>query len=317
MHTNYDPAFYKVIFVSSAPIGIPFLEKLKADPRFEVSWVITQPDKAVGRGLKMQANIIKTKALELGIPAEQIKTPNKINSAKSEEGKALYERLQEQKPDFLVVLAYGKLVPQAILDIPIFWAINVHGSLLPKYRWASPIQTIFLNQEAESGITIMHMDAGMDTGAIVDQVSFPLPFAWNCLDCIEHMQKIWPQFLNQTLRKYAKNELEAEPQDETKAISCQKIQKADWEISLFTEALEAVYSKYRAYYLWPKIFFKHQERLVLIEDLQLDQELYEKNKALSLVDEHFRLHPAVLSIQLKPEGKKAMDWLSFKNGYLV
>lgn len=138
----------------------------------------------------MQSNIIKTRALELGIAEEAIQTPTKINPEKSIEGKNFFDRLVEKKPDFLVVLAYGKILPQSILDIAPFGAINVHGSLLPKYRGASPIQTIFLNQEIESGITIMHMDAGMDTGAVIDQLKFPLPFDWTCKDCIEHMQKI-------------------------------------------------------------------------------------------------------------------------------
>lgn len=134
MHKIYDPSHYKVVFISSAPIGVPFLNQLAQDPRFELTGIITQPDKAVGRGLKMQPNIIKTIALELGIPAEDIQTPTKINPDKSIEGKNIFDRLVGKKPDFLVVIAYGKILPQSLLDIPLFGAINVHGSLLPKYR---------------------------------------------------------------------------------------------------------------------------------------------------------------------------------------
>lgn len=316
MQKIYDPASYRVVFISSAQIGVPFLEELVQDERFDVVGVVSQPDKPVGRGLKMQPNIIKSRALELGIPEEAIQTPTKINPEKSIEGKNFFDRLVAQKPDFIVVIAYGKIIPQSILDIPPFGAINVHGSLLPKYRGASPIQTIFLSQEQESGITIMHMDAGMDTGDIIAQKAFPLPFEWNCLDCIEHMQQIGPRFLTQVLRKYAKAELKAQPQDHTLAIDCKKIEKADGEIVVLSETLESVYAKYRAYFLWPKIHFKLGEKSVIIEKLVLDEAKYYQDQTSPLFTSDGKLHPAVQDISLKPEGKKAMDRASFKNGYL-
>lgn len=134
MQKIYDPSHYRVVFFSSAPIGVPFLEKLKTDPRFEVVGVITQADKPVGRGLKLTPNIIKTTAQTLGIAEQDIKTPESINPETSLEGKILYDRLEEKKADFFVVIAYGKLIPQSLLDLPPFGSINIHGSLLPKYR---------------------------------------------------------------------------------------------------------------------------------------------------------------------------------------
>jgi len=153
----YDPEHYKIVFFSSAPIGVPFLTELAKDKRFEIVGVVTQADKPVGRGLKMQENIIKTAATPLlgGDPAnsgggEQIATPTKLNPAKSLEGKNFHDRLKTKNPDFLVVIAYGKILPQTILDTAHFGAINVHGSLLPKYRGASPLQSIFLHKEKKS-----------------------------------------------------------------------------------------------------------------------------------------------------------------------
>lgn len=316
MQKIYDPSHYRIVFVSSAQIGVPFLKELVADQRFEVIGVVTQPDKPVGRGLKMQANIIKTQALELGISPEKILTPNKINPEKSLEGKNFYDWLNAKKPDFIVVIAYGKLIPQSILELPPFGAINVHGSLLPKYRGASPIQTIFLDQQSESGITIMHMDAGMDTGAIVDQKRFSLPFEWTCMDCIDYMQKIGPKFLAQTLWNYAKDQLRPIAQDETQVIHCQKIEKSDGKISVFSDSLEQVYAKYRAYFLRPKIFFLHRGKSILIEKLVLDEQKFHHWKQKPLLEENGVLHEAVVEILLKPEWKKAMNWESFKNGYL-
>ena len=120
MHKIYDPEHYRVVFISSAPIGTPFLDELVADPRFEVVGIVTQPDKPVGRGLTLQENIIKTHAKKLGISDNKIQTPIKINPEKSIEGKNFFDRLSAVKPDFLVVIAYGKIIPQNILDIPVF-----------------------------------------------------------------------------------------------------------------------------------------------------------------------------------------------------
>ena len=316
MHKIYDPEHYRVVFISSAPIWTPFLDELVADPRFEVVGIVTQPDKPVGRWLTLQENIIKTHAKKLGISDSKIQTPTKINPEKSIEGKNFFDQLTALKPDYLVVIAYGKIIPQNILDIPVFWPINVHWSLLPKYRWASPIQTIFLNQEKESGITIMHMDAGMDTWDIISQKSFEIPFDRTYKDCIEHMQIIWPKFLNQTLRNYAKNNLKTQKQDENKVICCKKIEKSDGEVNVFTDSLEEIYAKYRGFFLWPRIYFLFEGKKVIIEKLVLEKKYYEEKSDFPLISSQGDLHPAVQEIHIKPEGKKSMDWNSFKNWYL-
>lgn len=347
MQKIYDPEHYRVVFFSSAPIGVPFLEALAADKRFEVVGVVTQEDKPVGRGLKLTPNIIKQTALELfpcasqitpspslsrgeilgkKSPLEQggcpegeggfIQTPTKINPEKSLEGKIFFDRLESRKADFFVVIAYGKLMPQSLLDLPIFGAINVHGSLLPKYRGASPLQSVFLADEPQSGITIMHMDAGMDTGAMIDKLAFKLPFERTVKDLITKIQKSWPQFLNDTLRSYAKAELQPQPQNESLATHCQKITKEQGEIQPSNDPLSEVYAKYRGYFLRPKVRFTLHEKKVVVEELILDEVCYQKSWAQSLRDEHFQLNPAIKSLLLKPEGKKVMDFQSFKNGYL-
>jgi methionyl-tRNA formyltransferase len=136
--------------------------------------------------MEMGENIIKQEAKKIfrisqkessGIPfssSDIICTPSKLNPSKSEEGQMFAQRLTDKAPDFLVVIAYGKIIPQAILDIAKIAPINVHGSLLPKYRGASPIQTCLLNGDQETGITIMKMDATMDTGAMIDKSKFPI-----------------------------------------------------------------------------------------------------------------------------------------------
>jgi len=313
----YDPAFYRVVFCSSAKIWIPFLEALKTDSRFEICGVVTQADKPAWRWMQLQENPIKTSAKELFPEAEEnfIQTPTKINPEKSVEWQNFYDWLKEKSPDFLVVISYGKILSQSILDVAKFWPINVHWSLLPKYRGASPLQSIFLNKEKESWITIMHMDAGIDTWDIIDQLKFPLKFERTVKELIEALEKAWPKFLCNTLRNYGKHQISAESQNEKDSTLCKKIEKSDWEINPFKDSLEDVYAKYRAYAIWPKIRFKLNEKSVIIENLELDETLFEENKLSALI-QWKNLNKAIKSIAIKPEWKKAMDWKSFCNWYL-
>jgi len=131
-------------------------------------------------------------------------TPTKLNPEKSEEGRQFAGRLKGKNPDLLVIIAYGKIIPQTILDIPRVAPINVHGSILPKYRGASPIQSTLLNNDKETGITIMKMDATMDTGDMIDILRFTIPFSRTTKELIDEMKKIGPKFLNDTLWKYGK-----------------------------------------------------------------------------------------------------------------
>jgi len=313
----YDPAFYRIVFFCSANIWIPFLEELNSDDRFEICWVVTQADKPAWRWMQLKENPIKIKAKEL-FPDEAedfIQTPLKINPEKSVEWQNFYDRLKEKNPDFLVVISYGKILPHSILDIPTFGPINVHWSLLPKYRGASPLQSIFLNKEKKSWITIMHMNAWMDTWDIIDQLSFPLKFEWTVKDLITALEKEWPKFLCNTLWNYGKRQIKATAQDESQATICQKIEKSDWETNAYNDKLEDIYAKYRAYAIWPKIWFKLNEKTVIIEELELDEAKYNGNKDKPLI-EWKNLNPAIVNIAIKPEWKKAMDWKSFCNGYL-
>lgn len=431
MHKIYDPEFYKVVFFSSAPIGVPFLEKLSEDKRFDVTGVVTMPDAPAGRGMKMQENVVKTKAKQLWynntiryfflkesfqnnrektleqknivriphenrwviiygdehtyeqyvtlfqsllvdgpwyfdtqgtkncivykdeifdlnkgeseqakvygkslwIPDKQldwespsiqndnndfIQTPNslRLDSKKyAEEAEAFQQWLADKKPDFLVVIAYGKIIPQHILDIPTFWPINVHGSILPKYRGASPIQSVFLDNEKETGITIMKMDAGLDTGDMIDIAKFPIAFDWTAKDIIGKMQDIWPQFLVDTLRKYGKWLLGEVKQDDAQATHCGKIEKEEWLIDPYKDTIQSIYQKYRAYILWPKIYFIHGDKRVIVEQLVLDETLFAENNNQPLIENN-KTNPCIKTLMVKPEGSKSQLRDDFVKGYM-
>lgn len=310
----YDPVFFKTIFFCSAPIWVPFLEELNKDKRFEITWVVCWEDKSVWRWMNLQENIIKKTAKQLWI--QQIKTPNKIN-LKTDEWKQFHEWLQKEKPDFIVVIAYWKIIPQSILNIPSKWAINIHWSILPCYRWASPIQSIFLNNEKESWITIMHMDKKMDEWDIIKILKFKIPFEWTAKELIEKLKKVWPKFTNNTVWDYGKWLLWREKQDMNKATYCYKMWKNDWEINIYKDSLDIIYKKYRAFYLWPKIRFvlKNWKR-VIIENLKLDENIFEKTKNNPLIKDN-NLNEAVIKMELKPEWKKTIDWQEFKKWYEI
>jgi len=315
MHKIYDPAKYNVVFFSSAPIGVLFLEKLQEDKRFDITGVVTMPDAPAGRGMKIQENVIKKKWKNMQY---DVMTPNslRLDSKKySDEAENFQQRLSEKKPDFLVVIAYGKIIPQHILDIPRFWPINVHGSILPKYRGASPIQSVFLNNDKETGITIMKMDAGLDTWDMIDITKFPLKFDWTAKDVIRKMQENWPQFLVDTLRNYGKWLLGEVKQNDTQATHCGKIEKKDGLIDPYTDSIESIYQKYRAYILWPKIYFMHKDKRVIIEQLILDEKLYQAHINRSLIIDN-AINPAVISCQVKVEWKKSTVLKEFISNYM-
>lgn len=308
---TYDPHRYRVIFFSSAPIWVEFMKKLSEDPRFNLIAVVTVEDKPVGRGMHIQENIIKSEAIQLWI--RQIKTPSKIHPEKSEEGKEFADWLQSEQPDFIVVIAYGKILPQHILDIPLIDCINVHGSILPEYRGASPLQSVFLDGKKETWITIMRMVGECDAGEMIKVWKFPLPWSWTVKDLIAHIVKGWPQILVDALREYGKGRLKALPQDPVQATFCKKIIKEDGLIDVSSTPLYEVYHKYQAYLLWPKVAFMWWEKRIAIEELHVEE------NSLSLGDPMFDmkiLNSAINYLKVKPEGKKSMSWESFIAWYV-
>src|SRR5476651_2512986 len=139
----------KIIFMGTAELSGASLEKLAHDSQFQIAAVVTQPDKPKGRELKLQFSPVKSLALKLNLPV--------LQPLKARDEEFVFE-LRGLKPDLIVVVAYGQILPQNILDLPKFGCLNVHTSLLPKYRGASPIQSAILNGETETGVTIMKMD---------------------------------------------------------------------------------------------------------------------------------------------------------------
>ncbi len=336
---KYDPPIHKVVFFSSAPIWIEFLKKIHTDKNFEIVWVVSMPAKASWRWLKIQENIITQTAKSLWI--KNIFTPKKINPDKSEKWLEFYNNIKKLNPDRFVVIAYWKILPQKILDIPKIMPLNIHWSLLPKYRWASPIQSVFLDHQDRtknliSGITLMKMIKKMDAWDIIAKLKFELPLEITSLDLIKLMEQEWPNFVNKTMINYAKWLIKTYPQNENEATYCQKIEKEQWLINPQQDNLQSIYNKYRAFYIRPKIYFILNWKRFIIETIQLNidkinneikkitDKNFKKNTIKnvgsdifsSLRNEKFELNSLIKKIQIKPEWKKVIDWESFKNWYL-
>jgi methionyl-tRNA formyltransferase len=223
--------------------AVPSLEAL-LDAGHEVVLVVTQPDKPKGRGGKMQFPPVKECSMAHDIPVFQ---PRKIRE------KEAVENLRAYRPDFIVVAAFGQILPKEILDMPRFCCINVHASLLPKYRGAAPIQWALLNGEKEAGVTIMRMDVGLDTGDMIEKVSLPIDKEETGGSLFEKLSVAGAKLLAETIEKIAAGTATYTPQDEAQATHTTMIQKSmgsiDWEKSAVeTERLV------RAMNPWPSAY---------------------------------------------------------------
>lgn len=246
---------YSVIFCGTPDFAVPSLQALLDDPAFAVRLVITQPDRPVGRKQILTPPPVKVLALEKGIPVFQ---PESINA----ELPAYMEAHAIERPDFLIVVAYGKILKQPILDLPNIAPINVHGSLLPRWRGASPIEHAILNGDTETGVTIQVMSAGLDEGPILSMQSLPIVDSDTSTSLRASMSVIGAQLLVDTLKK----PLKPEPQPKTGITICGKLSRDDAQIDLSTMTAIDIDRRIRALNPWPGVItnLKNHE-LKLIE----------------------------------------------------
>lgn len=215
----------KIVFMGTPDFSVPTLDAL-IKSRHEVIGVYCQPDKARGRGQKLQMPPVKELAVENNIPVYQ------PDSFKDEAVKAELEALN---PDLIIVIAYGKIVPKWVLDLPKYGCINLHASILPAYRGAAPIQWSVLNGDSETGITIMQMDEGMDTGDILEILKYPLTGKETSGELFDQLAKFGGENIVATLDKLTEGKLTPVKQDHDKATYTSKISKdmgeIDWQNS--------------------------------------------------------------------------------------
>jgi methionyl-tRNA formyltransferase len=220
--------------------AVPCLRRI-AEAGHEIAAVFTQPDKPVGRRQELTPPDVKVCAIQLGLPVHQPKTLRN--------GEAL-DIIRELSPDVIVVAAYGKILPKEILDYPRYGCINVHGSLLPKYRGAAPIQWSVINGDRETGVTIMQMNEGLDTGDILFSRAIPIGIDDTALSMFDKLSDLGAEMAVEALDKLEKGELTPIPQDDSLSSYAPMLNK---EISLidWTRSGAEVHNLIRGLYSWP------------------------------------------------------------------
>ncbi len=280
------------------------LEKLSQDSHFDLVMVISQPDGRVGRKQELSASPVKRYALSRSIP---VRTPEKLSKFNMEEAGTL---------DISIVAQYGQLIPKHILEFPRFGTINIHTSLLPKYRGASPIQSALLNGDTETGLSIMLMDEGLDTGPVLAQKKILIRSEDNAESLESKLAQLGAELLIEVLPRYMSGDLKPKTQDETKASLCAKIKREQGEVDWSLSAVE-IYNRFRAFQPWPGVWSifkgKRMKFLNMRPDTQtaLPGEMFSKHDKLYIGTGTNSLE--IISIQ--PEGKKPMDAKAFINGY--
>lgn len=232
----------RVVFMGTSSFADKILVALLA-AKYNIISVYTQADKKVGREQKLKKSAVK-------ITAENNKIPV-FSPAKFEEIEI--KELAEQKPDLIIVAAYGKILPKTVLGLPGFGAINTHASLLPNYRGPSPIQNAILDGEKETGATIMLMDKGIDTGAILRQKKVKIAQHETNVELTKKLANLSSELLLETIPLWVKRKIEPKPQDDSKATLCQLIERNDGKIFWANDAI-AIYNQYRAFFSWPGVF---------------------------------------------------------------
>jgi len=233
-----------VIFMGTAELACPILEALAAQTSYQVVAVVTQPDRPKGRELKLQPSLVKQLALNKGIPVLQ---PLRARDP------AFIQELQRYHPELIVVAAFGQILPPAILDMPRFGCLNVHTSLLPKYRGAAPIQWAILNDEAETGVTIMKMDPGLDTGDILSEAPTPISAADTAATLHDRLARMGAELLVRTLPDYLAGKITPRPQPAEGASYARKITREDGRLD-WTKPAQILRNQIRAFTPWPGAF---------------------------------------------------------------
>ncbi|MFM2477081.1 methionyl-tRNA formyltransferase [Celerinatantimonas sp. MCCC 1A17872] len=238
----------RIVFAGTPDFAARHLSALIDSP-FEVVAVYTQPDRPAGRGKKLTASAVKQLAQEHQLTVYQ---PQSLRSEDAQ------QQLRELNADLMVVVAYGVILPKAVLETPKYGCINVHGSLLPRWRGAAPIQRAIWAGDAKTGVTIMQMDEGLDTGDMLHQASLEIEPSDTSASLYEKLAQIGPQALLEALDKLAAGSLIAEPQDEAQTCYAKKLSKAEAQIN-WQDSAAHIERCTRAFNPWPMSYFHHHD----------------------------------------------------------
>ncbi|MFW5889027.1 MAG: methionyl-tRNA formyltransferase [Bacillota bacterium] len=295
----------KICFMGSMDFAVEILNGL--NNQYGVDLVVTQPDKPFGRNQRLKATPVKLRAKELNIEVFQ---PESI--------KKDYQKILDIEFDFIIVAAYGQIIPEVVLNHGKHRAINVHASLLPKYRGGSPMHKAIINGDEYSGVTIMYMVKKMDAGPILAQEKVKIDFEDNVKTLEKKLAKKGKSLLLQTMDKLLKNNIQAKVQDEEKVTYAYNIKSSEKELDFNKPAIE-VYNQIRGLYPWPIAEIKVNDKKIKVfkadyikeNSIKAPGTVYKINKSGVFIQ---CLKDSIILKEIQLQGKKRMDIKAFMNG---
>ncbi len=306
----------RVALFGSPSFALPTLDALHQE--HELVLVVAQPDKPAGRGNKLTSPPVAVRAKELGVRLEQ--------PAKLKKNEAFWELLQSLDLDVAVTAAYGKILPQTLLEVPKHGFLNVHASLLPKYRGAAPIQWALISGDEETGVSVMQTEAGLDTGPVrlVKRVDIEPHDTASTL--FHKLSLVGAEAMKEALAKLAIGDLPCEPQDDERATFAPLLTKGDGEIRWADSARE-VYNRFRGVIAWPGTWTTYGGKTLKVHDLEVREDLPMQKSNRGDAGEVLRVDAdgilavtgegAVLLKTVQPPNKPKMNAFDFANGYAV
>jgi methionyl-tRNA formyltransferase len=311
----------KVVFCGTPQFAVPTLKHLLTQPEFEIAAVVTQPDRPSGRGMQVSFSPVKEAALAAGVPVHQ---PEKIRSPESQ------EILQAIAPDVIVIIAYGQIIPARLLPIPKLGWINLHASLLPKYRGAAPINWAIVNGEGTTGLTTMRIDAGMDTGEMLLQTEMAIGPLETTPELAARMAEAGAPLMTDTLRGIVAGTMASRAQNHAEATYAPLLKKEDGRIDWRRPAKE-IYNRMRGFTPWPGAYTTFRERTCHLVGEPVSNDVHEagsqgtasQRESLPPGTIRFTGHELVVScggatelrvLSVKQEGGKKVNGLEFASG---
>ncbi|HSC44291.1 MAG TPA: methionyl-tRNA formyltransferase [Candidatus Acidoferrum sp.] len=307
----------RILFCGTPSFAVPSLQHLLAQPDLAIAAVITQPDRPRGRGHEVSYSPVKEIALDANLPVFQ---PEKIRTLESE------QFLRDANADAIVIIAYGQIIPARMLNIPRLGWINLHASLLPKYRGAAPIQWAIANGESVTGVTSMRIDAGMDTGDTLLQRETPIGPAETTPQLAERLAQLGAPLMAETLRGLRDGTLRAKPQNHSSATTAPLLKKEDGLID-WSKPSPVIYNRMRGFSPWPGAYSRFRGTICHLSGSPYDSVRGSTDPtvhqpsvpgAILYDGKHLRVscgQQSLLGItRVKLEGRKAVSAADFANG---
>ena len=295
----------KVVFFGTPAICLKSLEHLYNSDQIEVVAVVTQPDKPAGRGHKLSMSVVKEFALEKGLPIYQPKSIRKEQD--------VIEALKALTPDFFVTFAFGQILSQEVLDIPKYSTINLHASLLPKYRGANPIQRAIINGDKETGICTMITELGLDCGDVCLKEHIQIPDTMTCVDLFAEISEKSPELIVKTLVGIVDNSITPTPQCENDVCLANKLTKEETLID-WQKSARDVHNLVRGIYKFPSAYFIHNDKIIKVMETKVVEGSGVPGAFLTTDKNGITIacgKDCIQLIKVKPEGKGEMlarDW---------